>query len=83
MLISDIIVREGITSDLDYGDSAEETLRWVRNNRQNIIWVANDLDLYISIRCASTWICTVYPSGTLHFNRDLVTENWDYSLRME
>ena len=83
MLISNMVVREGITGDLDYGDSVEETLRWVRNNRQNIVWVANDLDLHISIRYASTWICTVYPSGTLHYNPDLVCGNWDYSLRME
>ena len=83
MLIADMVVREGTTGDLDYGDSAEETLRWVRQYKQNLIWIANDMDLFISVRCARTWICTVYPSGTLHFNQDLVTDNWDYSLNHE
>lgn len=82
MLISEMVVREGNTGDLDYGDSVEETLRWVRQYKQELVWVANDMYLHVSIRCASTWICVMYPSGTVHFNPDLVTENWDYSLYM-
>lgn len=80
MLVEDMLNREGVTDDLRYGESVEETLRWVSQFKQELVWLASDRARHISVRCKNQWVCTVYPSGIIHYAKSLVEDNWDFSL---